>query len=560
MRRATPLLLGAGLALLLWAAAPALSVGPFVPRAADFELAVPDAHGTAAAASAVRTLRAPKRFDLLGLRWRPAAGASAEVRVRRDGGQWSRWVALDADSKGRTDPVWAGESDQLQLRTHGRVRGLRIHFVNSTGTATRADRVRTALRRGIHAAVAAVAAPFAKAAEPQPDIVTRDAWGADQCKPRTAPSYGEVDMAFVHHTVSANDYTAADSAAIVLAICRYHRNSNGWNDVGYNFLVDRFGTIFEGREGGVQAAVIGAQAQGWNSHSTGVAVIGTQETEPATEETIQSLAKLLAWKLPFHGIPVAGKVTVPSGGGADNRYPYNTPVTFERISGHRDGDRTSCPGSALYGQLPRLRSLVAARVTPAPSLTLTAARTELAYPGTAELSGRLALTDGSAVAGAPVQIQRLGGTGFKTVKTVTTGADGSWSVSIPTSLSRVFRALAPGDDTRQAGRSTQIAVSVIPSLTARVASKRVPVGRSAVITGTLRPHKPSVSLVVAKQTAAGGAFARVRTIRVRVSGARFRVTQLLRRPGLYRLQIRFAGDGSNGAVRSVPLTVRAVRG
>ena len=346
----------------------------------------------------------------------------------------------------------------------------------------------------------------------------------------------------------------------MLAICRYHRNSNGWNDIGYNFLVDRFGTIFEGREGGVQAAVIGAQAQGWNSHSTGVAVIGTQETEPATEETIQALARLLAWKLPFHAIPVTGKVTVPSGGGADNRYPYNTPVTFERISGHRDGDKTSCPGTALYNQLPRLRQLVAAKVTPAPALTLAAAQTELAYPGTAELSGRLALTDGSAVAGAPVQIQRLGSTGFKTVRTVTTGGDGSWSVSIPTALSRVFRALAPGSDTRQAGRSTQIAVSVIPALTAKLRARRVPLGRSAIVTGTLRPHKPSVSLIVAKQAAAGGAFARVRTVKVRTSGSRFRATMLLRKPGLYRLQIRFAGDASNGAVRSQELMVRAVRG
>ena len=200
-------------------------------------------------------------------------------------------------------------------------------------------------------------------------------------------------------------------------------------------------------------------------------------------------------------------------------------------------------------------------MAPAPALTLAAAQTELAYPGTAELSGRLALTDGSAVAGAPVQIQRLGSTASNTVRTVTTGGDGSWgNVNIPTALSRVFRALAPGSDTRQAGRSTQIAVSVIPALNAKLCARRVPLGRSAIVTGTLRPHKPSVSLIVAKQAAAGGAFARACTVQVRTSGSRFRATMLLKKPGLYRLQIRFAGDASNGAVRSQELMVRAVRG
>ena len=84
-----------------------------------------------------------------------------------------------------------------------------------------------------------------------------------------------MQLAFVHHTVSANDYGPEDSAGIVLGIAKYHRDTNGWNDIGYNFLVDKYGQIFEGRAGGIDQAVIGAQAQGYNSHSTGIANLGT---------------------------------------------------------------------------------------------------------------------------------------------------------------------------------------------------------------------------------------------------------------------------------------------
>ena len=80
------------------------------------------------------------------------------------------------------------------------------------------------------------------------------AWGGDLVPPRVLPSFGEVDLAVVHHTESANEYTAEQSAGIVLAITKFHRDTRGWNDVGYNFLVDRFGTIFEGRAGGVDLA------------------------------------------------------------------------------------------------------------------------------------------------------------------------------------------------------------------------------------------------------------------------------------------------------------------
>src|SRR4029453_302624 len=111
-------------------------------------------------------------------------------------------------------------------------------------------------------------------------------------------------------------------------------DSNRWNDIGYNFLVDRYGVVFEGRAGGIDQAVIGAQAQGFNSYSTGIATLGTFTALPLDEPAMESLAKLIGWKLRLHAAPTQGQVTLISGGGESNRYTSGTPVVFERISGH----------------------------------------------------------------------------------------------------------------------------------------------------------------------------------------------------------------------------------
>ena len=105
--------------------------------------------------------------------------------------------------------------------------------------------------------------------------------------PRAGREYGEVKAVHVHHTVSLNDYTPAEAPQIVLAICRYHRNSNGWNDIGYNALVDKYGTIYEGRAGGLDQAIVGAQAQGFNSQTAGVANIGDYTSVAASQEALR---------------------------------------------------------------------------------------------------------------------------------------------------------------------------------------------------------------------------------------------------------------------------------
>jgi hypothetical protein len=577
MRR-TAVLTCAALVLLcgLWVAAPALSLSPYVPRAVDFELAVDPPSSQARAAGGRWTspvIRAPKRFDLLGLKWRSASGhVDAQVRVRRSGGIWSAWTeAPDAhdgpdgrDELRGTEPVWAGPSDELQLRTRRRPRGLRIHFVNASGSATRAERARTAVRRALHAGFVSVfSAATARAAGEQPAIVTRAEWGADQCPPRDVPSYGTVQMAFVHHTVNANEYTPDQARSMVLGICRYHRNSNGWDDLGYNFLVDKYGTIYEGRAGGIDQPVVGAQVQGWNTQSTGIANLGTHSTVAQSEVALDAIARLIAWKLPLHGVPVTGQVALRSGGGSENRYPAGTMVALDRISGHRDGGKSECPGEALYAQLPQLRAMAQQRAPAVVPLTgrpgtITARlqRTKVVYPAPAQVTGFLAGGDGLGVGGAPIEVQIGTDRGFKTAARGTTAADGTYLVPLVSSRNRTVRVIYRAPSAPVV--SPRLALRVAPGLATRIPASRIQAGRRLVLRGRVTPRR-SVLYVVADREVRRGRYARSFTIRG--SGARgtFRIPVRLRRPGLYRVSVRTKGDRRNPVGSSGYVHVRAVR-
>ena len=193
--------------------------------------------------------------------------------------------------------------------SRGRVRCPRLHFVNVQGTATAADRLRTAVRGAVSSGLATLAgAARAEAAAAQPDDrEPREDWGADACPPRSAPELGEVKAAFVHHTVNANDYTAEEAPDVVLAICRFHRNSNGWNDIGYNFLVDKFGTIYEGRAGGIdQAGDRAPRPRATTPRAPGSPTSARTRACAQTPEALDAIARLIRWKLPLHGSPTAG--------------------------------------------------------------------------------------------------------------------------------------------------------------------------------------------------------------------------------------------------------------
>ncbi|QKW00861.1 peptidoglycan recognition protein [Streptomyces sp. NA02536] len=193
---------------------------------------------------------------------------------------------------------------------------------------------------------------------PRPAIVTRRGWGADEgLREKRFVYTGKVKAAFVHHTASGNKYKCSQAPSLVRGFYRYHVRSLGWRDIGYNFLVDKCGRIYEGRAGGVAKAVKGAHTLGFNSNSTGIAVIGSYGSKKPSSSAVKAVARLTAWKLGLYGMNPRGKTYLTSGGG--NLYRKGKKVRLNVISGHRDGFNTSCPGGKLYKKLGTARSTAA---------------------------------------------------------------------------------------------------------------------------------------------------------------------------------------------------------
>jgi hypothetical protein len=377
------LLLLACAGALVWAVAPALSLTPYTPAAEDFSQPLPEvtrleaggaasraAHEEHAHEGPVRFLSpvidAPARFDLVGVagEMRPL-----EYRARIDGEAWSDWVET-----ANGDPVYFGGADEVQVRSRGVRPEGELFYVNVSGTSTPVDRFLTGLREGANSAfIAATSVAVAEAQPPVPEMVPRGEWGANQsdggCPPRTGASHGQVKAAIVHHTVSANDYTPEEAPGIVLGICRFHRNGNGWNDIGYNFLVDRFGNVYEGRAGGITAPVVGAHTAGFNAQTFGASSIGTHTSVGVTPEAKQAFVNLIAWKLANHGTIAGGSTRLISAGGESNKFPRGKRVRAKRVSGHRRFAHTVCPGNALKHQIKEIRRQAQARIDAHPAPT-----------------------------------------------------------------------------------------------------------------------------------------------------------------------------------------------
>jgi hypothetical protein len=304
----------------------------------------------------------------VALHWHGSPDAVVSIELAVEPGAFGESIVLDRDEagEGRND----GETYGDVIWTAG-ARFVRVTSDRPIGHVT----VVAFQADGPPRAVLA-SGPVVSAALNQPAVITRAGWGADESlrfdaagHEKWPPSYFRIAKFFVHHTAGRNG--DPDPAATIRSIYHYHTITQGWGDIGYNFLIDEQGRIYEGRHARAYASgetptsedlaglgARGAQAKDYNEGSIGVALLGTFDTQLPTTAARASLEKLIAWDAERHGISPTGSST------------YVNPVsgiqkTFPNVAGHRDVNSTDCPGAKLYAALPSIRSSIASRIAAA---------------------------------------------------------------------------------------------------------------------------------------------------------------------------------------------------
>ena len=362
----------------------------------------------------------------------------AWIRYRSDDA-WSDWYPLpssdghapdpgsteEAEQRDGTEPLVVPESDGVQVRV-------------DTEEGTEVDDLRVDLiDPGVSPADASAGstAPSSAEAATQPRIFTRAEWGADERLRGRTVEYGQIQAGFVHHTVNTNDYQPEDVPAIIRGIYAFHVKSRGYRDVGYNFLIDKWGRIWEGRYGGIDKPVTGAHTYGHNDDAFAASTIGTYtDTEP-TAATLDAYARLFAWKFDMHGVDPSSRVNLDG-------------TRVNAISGHRDTYATACPGDRLYAKLPQIRTATAGYMTdepgtsptpPAaaePTLTVTVPATRLVTGSATRLSVvATGVRDGATV----VLRRRVPGQKWKLNRETRLGASGTTSFRLAPRVPRLYR-------------------------------------------------------------------------------------------------------------------------
>ena len=333
-----------------------------------------------------KTTKTP--FSIVGLTWLGAlpAGTTFTARVR-ESGKWSTWNALSysddhgvnaksseaAKARMGTDPLMTAIADAVEVRMINRSgkkpKDLKVELIGSNATVqdrTLLTKVRTA--NEVSALDAAVTP--AGGVVPRPNIVTRAQWGADETWRDPVPKMGTTIVAgFIHHTASTNDYSPEQAPAQMRALYAYYTKSLHYADMAYNFLVDQYGTVYEGRNActygdvnpcdGPSLPGIGAHTAGLNVNTFAISAIGNYDTKAPSNPgaMVESIASLMAWKLAPYGLdPNANASMVSSDTSGLSKYSSGMTAVTPVISGHRDVGRTACPGRYLYPLIPQIRA------------------------------------------------------------------------------------------------------------------------------------------------------------------------------------------------------------
>ncbi len=306
-------------------------------------------------------------YAVAGVTWSPEVTlGDRRLFLRTEtAGRWSGWQPMEVDaahapdagsaesrrSVPGTEPFVVGEVDAVQVKmttttTSSRVAAdLTLSVIDPDAAGGPAADQR-AVQDGTRTPAYAATRAHGKVT-PRPGIFSRSQWGADESMRDGFAGYGEVHGAFVHHTVNANGYSKEQVPSILRGIYAYHTQSRGWSDIGYNYLVDRFGRLWEGRWGGVDRPVIGAHTLGYNDAAFAMSAIGNFDTTRPSDAMVRSYGRLFAWKLSLHGVRPKAHANING-------------TSLRAVNGHRDAGQTACPGRYLYDRIPAIRRRAAA--------------------------------------------------------------------------------------------------------------------------------------------------------------------------------------------------------
>ncbi len=337
------------------------------PHAAAFDIpmkafAVENTSGAVFETTAIDT-----PFTMAGFSWKGASPQAAWYRTD-DGSGWTEWIDLGIDldtvpdpgtdeyarQRFATEPIYTGENNRIQFRyTGGNPSDVRAALIDTTSRT----------KPFVQQVLDHFTPVEANAAPQKPGIRPRSDWDpSNRCEPRRLPEEIQVTMVVVHHSGgTTRAYSASEVPGIILGYCLYHRDAREFDDLAYNYVIDRFGTTWEGRAGGIDKGIRGGHAMGFSGYSSGVMLIGNFVTRSVPSAQRAALEDFLAWKLSLHNLDPLGTSTVISKG--SYKYDQGVTVTVPTINGHRDLQATACPGAYLYNQLPSIRTRVAAQWT-----------------------------------------------------------------------------------------------------------------------------------------------------------------------------------------------------
>jgi len=319
-------------------------------------------------------------FSLIGVVSSATLDPNSRIIVRvRTAGTWSAWQSLPVSDHG-PDPDTA---EGLRARSTSEpliapdAQGVQVRIDTPDGTVPEGTQIAM-----VHSPVtpddAAIDQPdttlldTAQASPLMPHVISRAQWGADESMVRDAPEFSDtIKVGFVHHVVQSNDYSPNQSAAIMRDVYSWFVDGQGVNDFGYNFMVDRFGRIFEGRKGSIEGAVIGAHTSGFNRDSFAVSFMGNSDNlnpnKAQGQKIIDAYGRIIAWKLAqYHRNPLGTAVLTSAGPGpgqgTTSMYWPGQKVRVPTILGHGNIGSTACPGKFLRTSLDAIRTSVTARM------------------------------------------------------------------------------------------------------------------------------------------------------------------------------------------------------